>query len=248
MVCPGHAVPHGRGAPPLLAPGRSAAAPGAGWSRLTTVGGGRPSVGAGKAGAGAGREVRRGACTVAAGRGLVVVSATPSAATERVTGGTTGAWRVGDTGSGTESGAASGAAEVVVSIGAETTGNDTTGGGTAGTETRPADRASGRGCVVITSIVTRPPARAREPAAASRRGQRRGGGYCQCLAWCGTARPGSAGSSSGVGAGALDGWACAVSCACLAAAASAPTRSRRARSSSIVKIWLASQSSTSRYV
>jgi hypothetical protein len=166
------------------------------------------------------------------------LSRTPRAAATG-TGGTTGAGDVEETGSGAE--------EVVTggteTTGTETTGTETAGAGNTGTETSPADRGSERVCAVITSTVTVLPARARHPTAASRLGQ-----DCRGLARCRGASPGSARASSGITAGGVGTSTCAALRGCLPAAASALIRSRRARSSSTVRIWPVSDSSTSRYV
>jgi len=121
-----------------------------------------------------------------------------------------------------------------VSSGAEAAGTGSNGGETAGT-----DGETERLLAAMTRAVIAPPARARQPAAASGLTQRR-----RSLARRRKSSHGSARGCTGIAAGGFGTPVSAALVVALGAAASTLIRSRRERSSSIVKIWSESDSST----
>lgn len=149
------------------------------------------------------------------------------------------------------------AGRTVTGAGLVIPGAETTGSGTMGVETPGAGEVTEPLRAMMTSAVIAPPARTRHPAAISGLVQRR-----WWLAWRRKSSQGSARGCIGMAAG---GSGTAVSTAlgnargavaegavtgaavARGAVASAPIRSRRERSSSMVKIWSESDSSTTPY-
>jgi hypothetical protein len=206
-------------------PARSAAAPGGGPGSGTLAGEGRVAGGFAEVGE-LNRYVARGGGTAAVG-GSVVPSADGLGGGAMGTGRTIEGSAVEETLTGAE----------VVTEGARVVGvkTSTVGGG------------SEREWPVKTSSATPPPAAARQLAAASGLAHRNSAQRRWPLARRRNASQGSGGASSGTPAGESGISNCAALAAGGGAAASAPIRSRRERSSSIVRIWLLSGSSTTLY-
>jgi hypothetical protein len=216
----------------LGAGARSAAAPGGGPGSGTPAREGR-AVGAF---AGAGGLYR----CVARGGGTAAVGGAAGPSVDGLSAGVMGNGRTIE-GSGVE-GTLAGTEVVtegaeVVTEGAEVTGvkTSTVGGGSA------------LGCPVKTSNPTPVPAAARQPMAASGLAHRTPAQRRWPLARRRNASQGSAGASSGTPAGGSGISNCAALATGAGAAASLPIRSRRERSSSIVRIWSLSGSSTTSY-
>lgn len=123
----------------------------------------------------------------------------------------------------------------------------TEGAEVAGTETSMGAGGTERVWPVMISTATPPPATARQPAAASGLAHRRPVQRRWSLARRRKSSQGSARASSGMAAGWFGTLISAALVTTVGAAAGTPVWSRRARNSSIVRIWSASGSSTTSY-